>query len=48
MTCEFKNIHSLHNVSTNKKKMLGDTMVSDTIFKNIKFLRVNLKNVKVK
>ena len=29
-------------------KMLGDTMVSDTISLNIKFLRINLKSVKVK
>ena len=29
-------------------KMFGDTMVSDIISKNIKFLRVNLKSVKVK
>ena len=30
------------------RKMFGDTMVSDTISKNIKFLRVNLEIVKVK
>ena len=30
------------------RKMLSDTMVLDTISKNIKFLRVNLESVKVK
>ena len=30
------------------KKMIGETTVTDTISENIKFLRVNLKSVKVK
>ena len=30
------------------RKMIGDIIVSYTIFKNIKFVRISLKNIKVK
>ena len=30
------------------KTMLDNTMISEIIFKNIKFLKINLKNIKIK